>query len=111
MNLVLGMRFEERTQHEISRAEKTNSRSQCRKSEKSTSGSLPSVKSLHGISKARSVTKLNVSYNNLAGNLSEELSKLVNLESLDVSHNKITRRSTLLAPEFGFADQFLGLPQ
>jgi Leucine-rich repeat (LRR) protein len=48
------------------------------------------LKSLDGISKARSVTKLNVSYNNLAGNLSEELSKLVNLESLDISHNKIT---------------------
>jgi Leucine-rich repeat (LRR) protein len=47
------------------------------------------LKSLDGISKARSVTKLNVAYNNLAGNLSEELSKLVNLESLDISHNKI----------------------
>jgi len=48
------------------------------------------LKSLDGIGKARSVSKLNVAYNNLAGSLSEELSRLVNLQSLDISHNKFT---------------------
>jgi len=48
------------------------------------------LRNLDGIGKARSVTKLNISFNNLAGNLPEELSRLVNLETLDVSHNKFT---------------------
>jgi len=45
---------------------------------------------LDGISKARSLTTLNVAYNDLAGALPEELSRLVNLEYLDVSHNKFS---------------------
>ena len=48
------------------------------------------LKSVEGIGKARSLVKLNLSYNGLVGNLPDDLANLINLEELDVSHNKFT---------------------
>lgn len=46
--------------------------------------------SLVGIGKGRSLTKLNVRNNNLAGTLPEDLSRLVNMETLELSSNRFT---------------------
>ena len=56
--------------------------------------------SLEGIDKARSVTKLNIAYNDLTGALPEELSRMANLEILDVSHNKFTGELPLWIKNF-----------
>jgi hypothetical protein len=46
--------------------------------------------SLDGIGKARSLTKLAVRNNNLAGTLPQDLSRLVNIETLELSNNRFT---------------------